>query len=137
MTKFKEEFEDDEVVAEFHSEEEPEQVALPSPKPSRNIKKTESIAEFLARGGKITRVASPEPTTKPESIKSTTASGPAVFLSLGEAELFYGERKAKKAKKAKAPAIDLSALPEELRKKYVDGVMNGNSDEEEDEEDGE
>jgi len=99
------------------------------------MKKTETIAEFLARGGKITRVAAPEPTTKPESIKSTTAGGPAVFLTLGEAELFYGERKPKKAKKTKAAAIDLSALPEELRKKYVDGVMNG-EDQEDDEEEG-
>jgi hypothetical protein len=93
------------------------------------MKKTETIAEFLARGGKITKVASAEPTVKPESIRSTTAGGPAVFLSLGEADLFYGEHKAKKAKKSKAP-LDLSALPEELRKKYVDGVMNGSDQEE-------
>lgn len=98
------------------------------------MKKTETIAEFLARGGKITRVASPEPTTKPESIKSTTAGGPAVFLTLGEAELFYGERKLKKVKKTKTAAIDLSALPEELRKKYVDGVMNGEDQEDDEEE---
>lgn len=91
------------------------------------MKKTETIAEFLARGGTITRVASPEPTHKSESIKSTTAGGPAVFLSLSEADLFYGEHKAKKPKKSKAP-MDLSALPEELRKKYVDGVMNGNQE---------
>jgi len=100
------------------------------------MKKTETIAEFLARGGKITRVATPEPTTKPESIRSTTAGGPAVFLSLGEADLFYGEHKPKKPKKSKA-AMDLSALPEELRKKYVDGVMNGNKEEGDDEEDSE
>lgn len=98
------------------------------------MKKTETIAEFLARGGTITRVASPEPTHKSESIRSTTAGGPAVFLSLGEADLFYGEHKAKKAKKSKAP-MDLSALPEELRKKYVDGVMNGDQEESTSEED--
>ena len=97
--------------------------------------KTETLAEFLARGGKITKVASPELAAKSESIRSTNAGGPAVFLSLGEADLFYGEKKAKKAKKSKAP-LDLSALPEELRKKYVDGVMNGNDQEEaEDQED--
>lgn len=92
------------------------------------IKKTETIAEFLARGGKITRIASPEPIHKAESIRSTVAAGPAVFLSLGEADLFYGEHKVKKAKKSKA-TMDLSALPEELRKKYVDGVMNGDKEE--------
>lgn len=95
--------------------------------------KRETIAEFLARGGKITRLPSADPTHKPESIKSTTAGGPAIFLSLGEADLFYGEHKPKKAKKTKA-AMDLSALPEELRRKYVDGVMNGNKEDDEDEE---
>jgi hypothetical protein len=96
------------------------------------MKKTETIQEFLARGGKITRVPAIELTYKTESIKSTTAGGPAVFLSLAEADLMYGEQKIKKAKKVSV-SIDISVLPEELRKKYVDGVLNG--DKEENEED--
>ena len=96
------------------------------------MKKTETIAEFLARGGVITRLPAQEPTTKPECIKSSSAGGPAVFLSMGEADLFYGEHKQKKAKKAKA-AFNVNDLPEALRKKFVDGVMNGEENEESEE----
>lgn len=92
------------------------------------MKKTESVAEFLARGGIITKVPSQTPTTKTESIKSSSAGGPAVFLSLGEADLFYGEHRTKKAKKAKA-TFNVADLPEELRKKFVDEVMNGETEE--------
>ena len=94
------------------------------------MSKRETVEEFLARGGVITRIPPQEQTVKTENIKSSSAGGPAVFLSLSEADLFYGEHKQKKPKKAKA-AIDLSALPEELRKKYVDGVVNGDREEEE------
>ena len=100
----------------------------------KQIKKTETIAEFLARGGKITKLAPSETATKSESIKPTSAGGPAVFLTFGEADLFYGEHKVKKAKKSKA-TMDLSALPEELRKKYCDGVMNGNQEDQDEEDD--
>ena len=98
------------------------------------MKKTESVAEFLARGGKITIVPANQPTVKVDSIKSATNGGPAVIMSMDEADLYYGEFKAKKPKK-KAPAIDLSALPEALRKKYVDEVISAESEESEDEED--
>lgn len=96
------------------------------------MKKTETIAEFLARGGKITRIPTPEPTTKTECIKSSSANGPAVFISYGEADLFYGEHKAKKAKKAK-PAFNVADLPEALRKKFVDEVVNGQEEDDSDE----
>jgi hypothetical protein len=86
--------------------------------------KTETVAEFLARGGKITKCNPQEVAAKIETIRSATAGGPAVFLTYGEADLFYGEKKGTKPKKPK-PTIDLSALPEELRKKYVDEVLNG------------
>jgi hypothetical protein len=97
------------------------------------MKKTETIAEFLARGGSIKIVPANEPTVKTDSIKSTTNGGPANIVSMDEADLYYGEFKARKPKKATAP-IDLSALPEALRKKYVDEVISA-SGEEEDEED--
>ena len=95
--------------------------------------KRQTVAEFLAAGGVITKIPPVEPTVKPESIRSSSAGGPAVFLSLGEADLFYGEAKKKKVKKSKA-AIDLSALPEALRKKYVDEVVNGGGTEEDQDE---
>jgi hypothetical protein len=95
------------------------------------MKKTETVAEFLAKGGKITIIPPVQPTVKTESIKSTSNGGPAIIMSMGEADLYYGEHKAKKPKKATAP-IDLSALPEALRKKYVDEVINASESEEED-----
>jgi hypothetical protein len=103
------------------------------------MKKTETVAEFIARGGKITRVPPRDHTAKIESIKSSNANGPAVLLTMDEADLYYGEHKQKKVKKkssAGRDVIDLSALPEELRKKYIDGVING-QDEDADEEDDE
>lgn len=89
--------------------------------------KTESVAEFLARGGKITKVPTPQVTQKTESVKSTASGGPAVIMTMGEADLFYGEHKPRKVKKKSVSRIDLSALPEELRRKYVDEVLDAES----------
>lgn len=44
---------------------------------------------------------------------------------MDEADLYNGEYKPRKSKKKPVEAIDLSALPPELRKKYVDEVING------------
>lgn len=83
--------------------------------------KVETVEEFKARGGTISRVpeATREPT--PDVTKKTVAGGPAVFLSLDEADLFYGEaRKNAKPKKAKSSLkIDLDALPQALRSKFI------------------
>src|ERR1035437_2863742 len=97
------------------------------------MKKTETIAEFLARGGAIKIVPAVQPTIKIESIKSATG-GPATIISMEESDLYHGEFKARKPKKATS-TIDLSALPEALRKKYVDEVLNASKEEDEDEED--
>lgn len=97
--------------------------------------KKETVAEFLARGGQITKVPAAQSTQKAESIKSTNGGGPAVIVSMEDADLYHGEAKKSKAKK-KAPAsmIDISALPEELRKKYIDEVVHAKeaADEEDD-----
>jgi len=98
------------------------------------MKKTETIAEFLARGGKITIVPADQLPIKTDSIKSITSGGPAIIMSMTEADLYYGEFKARKAKKV-ASTIDLSALPEALRKKYVDEVINASKEEEDEEDD--
>lgn len=97
--------------------------------------KTETLAEFLARGGSITKVAENPPVVKTESIKSTSAGGPAVIMTMEAADLYYGEHKQRKAKAKAKPTIDLSALPPGLRKKYVDDVINGSNKEEDSEED--
>lgn len=98
------------------------------------MKRTESIADFIARGGSITRVPAPQASTKVESIKSTTGGGPAVIMTMDDADLYYGEHKARKARKKAKSTIDLSALPEELRRKYVDEVISGQEDEDGDDE---
>jgi hypothetical protein len=90
--------------------------------------KKETLAEYVARGGKITRVPAVRPTTTTESVHSTVSNTPATIMTLQEGSLYYGERKKGTiagSKKVKKPAanIDLSALPEKLRKKYVDGVI--------------
>ena len=92
--------------------------------------KKETVAEFLARGGKITRVPTNAPSYKAEIIKSTNTGGPATIVSMDDADLYHGEPKKGKAKK-KTPVstIDISALPEELRKKYIDGVISAKEQE--------
>jgi len=87
--------------------------------------KKETTAEFLARGGQITKVASNKTLPKAESIRSTNAGGPATIISMDEADLYHGEYKPRKAKKKVVNPIDISALPPELRKKYVDEVIYG------------
>jgi len=85
--------------------------------------KTESIKEFLERGGTITKVPAKELTPK-EYTHHPSAQGPAVIFTLEEADLFYGEpKKASKAKAKPRARIDLSALPEALRTKYVARAM--------------
>ena len=98
--------------------------------------KTESVAEFLARGGKINKIAPVQPEVK-ESIKINTPVGAASFITMDEADLYGSPPKVSKAKKKSTiKPIDVSALPEALRKKYVDEVLNGakENDSEEDEE---
>jgi hypothetical protein len=100
--------------------------------------KTQTIEEFLAKGGKVTVVPA-NAHGKSDYVKSTVSGGggAATIITMDEADLYHGEAKVKKAKKA-APTIDLSALPEALRKKYVDEVISANKEEnEEDEEDSE
>ena len=98
------------------------------------MKKTETLAEFLARGGKVTIVPPVQPTVKTESIKFTTVRNTingenTPIISIDDADLYYGEFKPKKAKKV-ANSIDLSVhLPEALRKKYVDTIIKSNDEE--------
>lgn len=98
--------------------------------------KTESIADFLARGGKITKVPANQPEQKPDSIKHGSNGGVAVLMTMDQADLFYGEKKESKAKKPKKAisTIDIHALPEELRKKYIDEVIDAAEGREEEDE---
>jgi hypothetical protein len=104
--------------------------------------KAESIEEYLTRGGVVKRLPSIELKPKVNVIRTTNQGGPAVFLSLEEADLFFGESSAKKTanpKKKVEPSISLKDIPTGLHKfihKLEEGGNNGKgSGEEEDTED--
>ena len=84
------------------------------------MKKTETVAEFLARGGTINRVPEAVRQPAPDVIRKTV-TGPANLMTLEEADLLYGEvRKGAKSKKVKPSLkIDLDALPPALRAKFI------------------
>lgn len=88
---------------------------------TKNVGKVETVEEYFARGGKVTRIPEAARDPVPDVVRKTIAGGPAVFLSLDEADLFYGEaRKGAKPKKAKPSLkIDLDALPPALRTKFI------------------
>lgn len=91
--------------------------------------KVETIKEFLARGGEINHVPTAEASTPITHVMTPTSAGPAVLLTYGEADLFYGEVRARKSKKVKqSPKIDFNALPEGLRKKYTKELLSGGQD---------
>lgn len=83
-------------------------------------RKVETLQEFLARGGSITKVAAVTTDIKPEVTRQTTV-GPANLMTLDQGELYYAEtKKGSKPKKVKPVVkIDLNALPEALRKKFI------------------
>jgi hypothetical protein len=95
------------------------------------IGKTETIEEFLARGGIIQKIAAGESAKLPTTRLTTTGDAP-VLLSLEEAELFFGKTdgsvKQKKKKESK-PKLDASQLPESLKNmllaKLKDKVSDG------------
>jgi hypothetical protein len=89
------------------------------------LKKTESLEEFLARGGVITVLPPEAKTVKEKPMRQDAGgSGPAVILSLDEYDTYYGEVKTSKKKPKKPKAtLDFNALPEHLRKKHVKRIL--------------
>jgi hypothetical protein len=83
--------------------------------------KVESVEEYLARGGSIKRFPEANRDPVPDVVRKTVTGGPAVFLSLDEADLFYGEAKKNAKPKKSKPSlkIDLDALPPALRAKFI------------------
>lgn len=81
-------------------------------------KKTETIQEFLERGGKITVVPPSGPKEKSTNVKSTVV-GPATALSYEDADYYYGEHKKRKKikKEPDVSNLNLNSLPEDFRKK--------------------
>jgi hypothetical protein len=80
--------------------------------------KVETIEEFIARGGEIKKY----PYVRPEEVESsvrTSTPANATLMSLDEGAHFFSEIKEKKPskKKEKTLDIDMSLIPEALRKK--------------------
>ena len=91
--------------------------------------KTETVAEFLARGGVITK-CEPGPSKVEDKVHLAGAAKPTI-ISMEDAAVLYGEKNAQKegkVKKAKPKAkVDLSLLPESLRLKLT-ARLSGNND---------
>lgn len=85
------------------------------------MSKRESVEEFLARGGKITKVAT-QPVPEDDGHKVTPSSPGGGLMTLADGSLFYSEIKEKKEKKKKdVPMINFAALPPHLLK-YVKNI---------------
>lgn len=83
-------------------------------------KKTETVAEFLARGGKVTVCPPGEVKVKDSVTVKSMAVGPANIMTYADADHYYGEKKERKAstkKPAKDLKINLDSLPEDFLKK--------------------
>ena len=94
--------------------------------------KVETLAEYLTRGGTIKRLEPGSEDSQREVVKQVTG-GPIKILTMDEAELYLGEIKPRKAAKPKTSTLDLSALPEALRKKFIDRYGEGEVDGEQEE----
>lgn len=96
---------------------------------NKNVKKTETFAEYLARGGKVTKI-DPVEHKSTDYVKSITPPAPKL-LSLEEADLLYGPQKKQDSKKKKKPQkkIDLNALPPSLRDKFLAKIQEAESGE--------
>ena len=79
--------------------------------------KTETLQEYLARGGKITRVESSQPEPQVETIKSTTSGLPTV-MTLQDGALFFSESNKKSvvvvSRKELADRLGKSKLPADV-----------------------
>lgn len=97
----------------------------------KNNKSTETLSEYLARGGKITIVPT-KVVNKLQTVHSTIG-GPVSIISLDDASIIFGEpdKKTKTPKKAKSsgPTIDINMLPAHLRAKYIDKFLEEMDDE--------
>lgn len=79
--------------------------------------KRETVEEFLARGGTITKCPSvPVPAEEDHRVNPTSTTG-ATMMTLGEGALYYSESKARKErKKIVEKPINFAVLPASLQK---------------------
>ena len=79
------------------------------------MSKRETIEEFLARGGTITKVEAQEIPQDENRVVSTKGGG-AQIMSLHDGGIYYAEGRAKKAKPPIKDTINLAVLPAHLLK---------------------
>ena len=83
------------------------------------MSKRETVEEFLARGGKITKCeAAPLPEEVTSNRASPTPAASSTMMSLSEGALYYAESRAKpkERKKKEEVVINFAALPASLLK---------------------
>lgn len=85
-------------------------------KKSESTMKRETVEEFLARGGQITKCP-PAPTLEEIHSRTPAHSSGETLMSLAEGALYYSEARAKVKERKKAiKPINKDALPASLRK---------------------
>ena len=95
------------------------------------IKTTETLNEFLTRGGTIKKALYIPPSLSEEITRSTKHTKQVILLTMDEAEIYYGEKDKRITQPVKTlPTLNVAALPEYLRKKYVYDVLNKRQEEE-------
>jgi hypothetical protein len=79
--------------------------------------KTETVEEFLARGGVITKLPMVEEQYKSPVVKSNTVMGVDGVMTLPEGAFYYAEKRKKKKKKPDPEKLKelLNDLPDNLR----------------------
>lgn len=82
------------------------------------VKKVETVAEFLARGGKVTVCPPGETVIKDKQNVKSMVVGPANIMTYEDADHYYGEKKTRKStKEPKKVNINLGSLPADFLKK--------------------
>lgn len=93
--------------------------------------KTESLEQFLARGGKIKVVQPKVPETTQTVFSSSKKNISADTMTLWDAQIYFGEKEgrpssAKQPKNNKEASLNLDALPEELKKRLLEKIKSAN-----------
>ena len=86
--------------------------------------KTETVEEFLARGGKITKIDNTQAQKQASVAVKVKNTGHDSIISSDDADLYYGDPSHKKVskRKRKENKIDFNALPKELQASLLEQI---------------
>lgn len=86
--------------------------------------RTETIEEFLARGGKVTVLETVRPKDKIEIAITHRGSKEASMMSLWDAQMYFGEKEGRPSSKESTTRskdkLNLDALPEALKRRLLE-----------------